>query len=310
METTPLRIGVLGGGAVGCYFGALLARAGHAVTLIGRQRTVDAITAGGLRLRRNDIDETVSVEASTDPAALGNTDIVLLSVKSFDTETAARQIAPHLPPGALVLSLQNGVENPALIHNIVAAAVMPAVVYVAAEMTTAAEVTHSGRGDLIIGTQALGGRSARCSAQTLADRFALAGIPVRISDNIDGDAWEKLAMNCALNAISALARARYGQIAGFGPTHALMNEAVDEVGSVARATGVRIPVDDLRAAAARLAQAMTRATSSTAQDIARGKRTEIDALNGHIARLGERLGVPTPVNRALHALVSLQEQAS
>jgi 2-dehydropantoate 2-reductase len=233
---------------------------------------------------------------------------VLLSVKSFDSESAARDMAPHLSPGALLLSMQNGVENPAIISPLVPCAVMPAVVYVAAEMTAPNQVTHSGRGDLVIGAQPVANRPSTVTPAALADCFGAAGIPVRISDNIDGEAWEKLAMNCALNAISALARSQYGRIAGFEPTHSLMDEAVCEVDAVARAAGVRIPVDDLRLAASRLSAVMSRATSSTAQDIARGKRTEIDALNGYIARRGAELGVPTPINRALHALVRLLEQ--
>lgn len=308
MNQSPVQIAIVGGGAVGCYFGGMLARAGMSVRLLARARTVEAIAAKGLRIIRAGIDDPVALTASTDPSIVRGADVVLLSVKSFDSASAAREIAPFLDAECLLVSMQNGVENPSIIAPLVPCAVLPAVVYVAAEMTAAHEVTHSGRGDLVIGEAALAGHRSRVSARAFAQLAERAGVACRVSDNIDGEAWEKLAMNCALNAISALTRARYGTIHDFAPTHAVLDQAVLEVDAVARAAGVHIPVDDLRAAASRLSVAMSRATSSTAQDIARSKRTEIDALNGYIARRGAELGVPTPVNSTLHALVRLLEQ--
>ena len=294
-----MQIAIVGGGAVGCYFGGMLARAGMSVRLLARARTVEAIAAKGLRIIRAGIDDPVALTASTDPSIVRGADVVLLD---------------NMPPAllreaeCLLVSMQNGVENPSIIAPLVPCAVLPAVVYVAAEMTAAHEVTHSGRGDLVIGEAALAGHRSRVSARAFAQLAERAGVACRVSDNIDGEAWEKLAMNCALNAISALTRGRYGTIHDFAPTHAVLDQAVLEVDAVARAAGVHIPVDDLGAAASRLSVAMSRATSSTAQDIARSKRTEIDALNGYIARRGAELGVPTPVNSTLHALVRLLEQ--
>jgi 2-dehydropantoate 2-reductase len=118
-----------------------------------------------------------------------------------------------------------------------------------------------------------------------------------------------MAMNCAFNAVSALGRAKYGRIVGDARAREVLRRAVEETAAVARACGVRLPDDDLVGAAYRLGEAMSGATSSTAQDIARGRRTEIDALNGHVARRGAELGLAVPVNQALHALVRLLEEA-
>jgi len=166
-------------------------------------------------------------------------------------------------------------------------------------------VKHLARGDLIIGPP-----TERTTQ--LADIFDRAGIPCRVSDNIEGELWLKLLRNCALNAISALGHARYGQIAQNDDAKKLMEQIVDEVLAVARAARVVLPgVHDRQsgmAAAMELARQMADAFSSTAQDLNRGRPTEIDALNGYISRRGAELGIPVPVNHALFTLVKLAEQ--
>ena len=145
----------------------------------------------------------------------------------------------------------------------------------------------------------------------LATLFGRAGVPCRISDNLEEELWLKLTMNCSANAISALARVTYGEIVANADARKLVETVVYEVLAVARAAGVRVPGMENPeagiATALKLAQQMSRATSSTAQDLAKGKRTEIDSLNGYIARRGEALGVPVPVNHALYTLVKLAE---
>jgi 2-dehydropantoate 2-reductase len=140
--------------------------------------------------------------------------------------------------------------------------------------------------------------------------FARAGVPCVISQNIQADLWTKLIMNCAYNAISALGRARYGRIVDNPHSCDLMRQVTEEVMAVARAAGVHFPEGDMVEAVYQLGRAMANALSSTAQDIARGKRTEIDSLNGYVARRGAELGVPAPVNQTLFALVKLFEESS
>lgn len=293
------RIAVLGAGAVGCYFGGMLARAGAPVTLIGRQSHVDAINRDGLFFESVHFQEHVRVNASTEVAAARGAEVVLFCVKTLATESAARELASHLAPGAIVLSLQNGVDNVERMRTVGVEA-LPAVVYVAAEMPAPGHLKHNGRGDLVIG---------ETHASVLTALFAKAGVPCRVSENIQGELWTKLVMNCSHNAISALARSRYGRMAADPLVSDVSRQAVEEVLAVARASGVRMLPMDHAAESKKLATVMSNALSSTAQDVIRGKRTEIDSLNGYIARRGRELGIPTPVNQTLHALVKLLEES-
>ena len=299
------RIAVVGAGAVGGYFGGMLARAGAPVVMIGRAAFVEAAKKSGLVLDTLQFKEKVRVEASTDLAAARGAEIVLFCVKTTDTESTARALAPLLPSSATLISLQNGVDNA---EKIRAAGIdaLSAVVYVAASVPEAAHVKHVGRGDLVIGP-----RDAR--TEKVAALFERAGVGCRISDNIDGELWTKLIWNCALNAISALGRAKYGQIAASDDARKLVEIAVNEVLAVATAAHIQLPgVETPQAALAgalKIASQMSGAISSTGQDLMRGKRTEIDSLNGYIARRGAELGVPTPVNHALFTLVKLAEES-
>jgi len=306
-------VAVLGAGAVGCYFGGMLARSGVSVTLIGRASHIDAIAAEGLLLKTTTFTERVRVAASTDAAAARAADLVLVAVKTWDTEAAARSLAPHLAEGATVLSLQNGVENAALLRAGAGHGAFPAVVWVAAEMTGPGALTHSGRGDLVIGdeTPAAHGAPERSSElNAAAALFARAGVPCLVSENVLGELWAKLAANCAFNPVSALTRARYGRIGTSPAGRRLLEEAVAEVLAVAAASGVAMEGQDALGATLKLTDSMPEATSSMAQDLARGRRTEVDALNGFVARRGGALGVPVPVNRTLATLVKLLEQES
>jgi 2-dehydropantoate 2-reductase len=296
------RTAVLGAGAVGCYFGGMLARAGAPVTLIGRPRHVETITRDGLCLETLHFRQQVPLAATTDVAAARAAAVVLFCVKTLDTETAAQELAPHLAADAVVVSLQNGVDNAERIRTATGIDAVPAVVYVAAEMVAPGHVKHNGRGDLL-----LGGARPRRELEDLAALFVRAGVPCLVSDNIAADLWTKLIINCAYNAISALARSKYGRIVSYPPTRAVMRQVTEEALAVARADGVRFPACDMVEAVFRLGHAMSGATSSTAQDLARGKPTEIDSLNGYVVRRGAALGVPAPVNQTLHALVKLLE---
>jgi 2-dehydropantoate 2-reductase len=291
------HVAVVGAGAVGCYFGGMLAYRGVPVSLIGRAPNVAAIQRDGLYIDRSDFKANVKVSADTRMEAVREATLVLLCVKTTDTETAARAMAPHLGKGALVVSFQNGVDNAERIRLATGIDAIPAVVYVAAEMIGPGRVKHNGRGDIVIGPVA-----------RVVAILEAAQIPCRISDNIEGELWTKLAMNCAYNAISAVTQRRYGAIKDDPLTRRVVGEVIAEVVAVARAAGVIIPTsEDLMTAALKLGDAMAGAISSTAQDLARGRPTEIDSLNGYIAHRGKELGVATPVNTTLRALVKLME---
>jgi 2-dehydropantoate 2-reductase len=301
------KIAVMGAGAVGCFYGAMLARAGEDVTLIGRPRHVDAVNAHGLTLEMRGTREQIAMPAGVDPAAVKDARLVLFCVKSTATDEAARAIAPHLAPDAVVLALQNGVDNVERLGAALTQPVIPAVVYVGCAMAGPGHVQHNGRGDLVIGAHGPGTPALAARLDAIATAFGAAGMPVRISENVIGELWVKLAINCAYNALSALTRGRYGFLIEKPQARRLMRDVVEEIEALAAAKGVRIPDDTLLQTVYAVAAGMPVQTSSTEQDIARGQPTEIDHLNGYVAREGEARGLATPVNRTLHALVKVLE---
>jgi 2-dehydropantoate 2-reductase len=305
------RIAVMGAGAVGSFFGGMLARAGAPVILIGRAAYAEAVAAGGLTMEsfRFPRPERIRVEAATGPDAVRGAQIVLLCVKTVDTESAAQAMAPHLEPGALVVSMQNGVDNVARIRAASGIDALAAAVYVAAEITAPGHVKHTGRGDLIVGRFPGSGRDA-AAVERVAQCFAAASMPCRVAEDIRGPLWTKMFMNCAYNAISALGRSRYGRMAARTEIREIIRHAIEESVAVARAEAVPLPVENFVETGWRLAETMGNAMSSTAQDVARGKKTEIDSLNGYIVRRGMALGVATPVNQTLHGLIKLLEESA
>ncbi|QNP49502.1 2-dehydropantoate 2-reductase [Diaphorobacter aerolatus] len=278
----------------------MLARAGHEVTLIGRQAHVEAVRKQGLRLQTATEDIHVPMNASTEVSAVQGADVVLFCVKSTDTESAAAQIKPFLAPGTLVLTLQNGVDNDERASAVLGPdrPVAPVVVYVATAMAGPGHVRHFGRGELVI--------APTPASDRVAQQFAKAGIPTQVSHNVRGALWSKLIINCAYNALSALTQMPYGWLVEQGGVNPLIDDIIDECLAVARADGIDLP-EKLRDTVHGLPQTMPGQLSSTAQDLARHKPTEIDHLNGYVVQRGKAHGVPTPVNNTLLVLVQLAQ---
>lgn len=307
---TESKIAVVGAGALGSYFGGVFARAGHQVTLIGRAGHVDAINRNGLRLLANGGEQRISISATIDVSAVSGASLILFCVKSFDTEAAAAAMAPHLSTSAVVLSLQNGVDNPERIGRHVRNQVIPVLIYVGANIPEPGAVQHTGGSNVVIG-QLKAFRESAPDGVSLADiaaAFSGAGLTVKTSDDVEADLWIKLLMNATYNAVSALGRSAYARMVAMPEVNAVMRDAAAEVVAVAKAKGIVLP-DDIVETAMRLADALPQTRSSTAQDIAKGRLTEIAYLNGAIAEQGRALGVPTPVNGTLNALIKLLEQA-
>jgi 2-dehydropantoate 2-reductase len=305
-------VAVMGAGAVGSYFGGMLARAGARVTLIGRAQHVEAIRKDRLLLDTVTFKEYVAMNASADPADVRDAQFILFCVKTLDTENAARAIVPHLSPDAIVISLQNGVDNVARIRAASGIDALPAVVYVAAALPEPGHVKHSGRGEWIVGEYADAAppsAGAKSRPERAAEICAAAGVPCHISNNIEVDQWTKMVMNCAGNAVTAIAQTSFAHVACNLDTREVLRTVISECVVVARAAGVALPDIDWTEKGLKNAETLGEATSSTAQDIARGKPTEIDSLNGYIVRRGKELGVPTPVNMTLFALIKLIEES-
>ena len=304
-EMTWPRVGVVGAGAVGCFFGGMLARAGAPTTFIGRPRKrsahLERIREHGLVFDGVEVQEKIAVEVAEGYEVLSRVDLVLFAVKTLDTESAAAAIQPHLAAGALVVSLQNGIEN---VEQLLAADIraLPAVVFVAAAIETPGVLKHRGRGDLIIGDD-----EHRAEVERVAAWFEAAGVPCPISRHIRREQWLKLILNSMANATSALTGASYRRLVEFEPTWEIARAVAREAVAVAAADGNAIDVEEVIALGTGVARSVGEATSSTQQDIARGRRTEIDSLNGYISRRGAELGVATPTSDMLTALVKLRE---
>ena len=200
--------------------------------------------------------------------------------------------------GASVLSLQNGVDNAERLQAVLGRPVVPTAVYVAVQMPAPGHVRHHGRGELVIGPSPL--------SIDIAKAFRDAGIPTDVSENVIGVLWAKLIVNCAYNALSAIAQLPYGRLMEVDGVRDLMTDVVAECLAVADRSGIKVP-GDVSSTVAGLAASMPNQFSSTAQDLARGKKTEIDHLNGYVVRSAATLGIDTPVNRSLFVMVKLME---
>src|SRR5215471_19374644 len=228
------RIAVVGAGAVGGYFGGIFARAGAPIVFIGRKDFVDAVNSEGLVLDKSEGQQRIAGTATTDIAAVRDCSLILFCVKAHATSATAAQMAPFVRPDATVVCLQNGVDNAQRVRAAANVLAIPAAVYVAVSVPEPGRIKHLARGDLIIGPPSE-------KTTELSEHFVRAGIPCRISENIEGELWLKLLRNCALNAISALGHTRYGEIAQSEDVKKLMRDVVDEVLAVARAARVVLP---------------------------------------------------------------------
>jgi len=308
MKNKKSTVAVIGAGAVGSYFGGLLARAGCDVTLIARPEHVKVIQEHGLYMECQSFQEHVRVKASTEYKSIAEADLVLFCVKSPDTEPVAKEIRPFLSEDSIILSLQNGVDNCERIKTVLSNPVYPAVVYVATGMPGPGHVKHFGRGELVIGD--LEGREA-CLDQLngVADYFNKGNVPCSISKHIKRDMWLKFLVNCSYNAISGIGQIEYGQMVQSKHINDLIEQITKEFLMVAEKEGVNITHEQAVLANQQIAKTMTKQKSSTAQDLMKLKKTEIDYLNGYIVRRALAHQIPTPANQSVYALVKMLELA-
>jgi 2-dehydropantoate 2-reductase len=305
------RVLVAGAGALGSVIGGLVARAGWPVALLGRPEHVGAVRRDGLRVEGLFGNHLVrDVEAVSDAAALrGPFDAILLTVKSYDTEAMLRTVGPHLAADGRVVCLQNGLGNVEHAAAIVGdARVLGARVIFGAEIVAPARVRVTvNAAPVLVGSPDPSDGARAAAAREWARRFAEAGIPSEPTDDLLGELWAKVFYNAALNPLGALLGVPYGWLPDDPDARALMDAAIDEAFAVARAAGMRLRWPDAAAYRAVFYGELVPATrahrSSMLQDLERGRPTEIDAINGWVARRGAELGVPAPVNAALTHMI-------
>jgi 2-dehydropantoate 2-reductase len=302
------KIAVMGAGALGCYFGGRLAQSGAQVTLIARAAHVEAIRRDGLILESGGTKTPIRLDATVEPSGVRDATLVLVCVKSADTESAAKAITPHLAKDAIVVSLQNSIGNVERIRAHVDRPVAAGLVYTGANMPGPGHVRHTGGGGIVLGGLPAWGVDDAVLAK-VKSIFEPANVPIDLSPSIEIALWTKLMQNCAYNAVCALTEKPYGEMVAMPEVRAVMGQAGDEVVALAHRKGVMLDPAEVEAALERV-KTMTTTMSSTAQDLMKGKPTEIDYLNGLVARESKALGLAAPVNAALAALVKLKEQKS
>lgn len=294
-----MRIAVMGSGAVGGYFGAKLAAAGHQVTFIARGKHLAALQTRGLKVKSPNGDLNIrQAQFTADAQELGKVELILFCVKSYDTEVAAEVIKPMVSEKTTILSLQNGIDNPqklALFYG--AGRILPAVVYVGAEVCAPGIITHSSGGRIIIGQiDGAVGDAAKVLAQTLT----AAGIPCETSAEIGKVQWTKLLWNAAFCAISCLARANTKQIVESASLTKLALDCMAEVQTAARTQGVAL-ASKIFDNTIEFSKTLGDFKPSMLQDLEANKPLEYEAFNGIVVKLLEAAGQPAPINKTFYA---------
>lgn len=300
---------IYGAGAVGGYFGALLARGGADVTFVARGATLAALRARGLTVTLpSDVLRVPQVRAVATPAEAPPADVVLLGVKSYDTLAAAEALRPCLRPDTLVLSLQNGVENETVLAQALGLPpLMLALTFIGVEQTAPAEITYTARGEIVFG-EPDGNESPR--AQRLAAALAAARVPHQLRRNIQVMAWEKLAWNAGFNGVTTLTNSTVHDALAHPDSRALIIGGMEEVDAVAVAQGIGVRRQRIPAVLADSDSGLPDFPTSMLQDFRRGRRLEYDAINGAVVRAAGRVGVPVPINRMVCALLARLDPAS
>jgi 2-dehydropantoate 2-reductase len=301
-DRAPLKVAVLGAGAVGGYLGACLAKGGAAVALIARGAHLEAMRRHGLTLVTPEGERSnIPVDATDDPASIGPVDVVLFLVKSYDTETAARRLAPLIGEGTGVVSLQNGIDNEAKLAAVVGAEhVLGGSAYILAAIESPG-VVRSGRARIVVGELKAGPPTPR------VDRFVEAaragGIDAHAGSDVTTTKWEKYVLLVAFSAVTAATQLTIGDIRASEAASSMLRAVMTEAWSVGRAQGVPL-ADDLIDRQYKLIMAQKDdEAASLRHDLLTGHRMELEALQGTLRRLGRETGIATPWTDAAYAIL-------
>jgi 2-dehydropantoate 2-reductase len=300
-----MRIAVMGTGGVGGYFGARLAQGGHEVAFVARGRQLEALRTQGLRVESPLGDMRMpDVQVTNDPATIGLVDLVLFSVKLWDTLEAAEAIKPLLGADTAVVSFQNGVVKDDILRRALGAGhVIGGVSYIAATIAEPGLIRHSGTLQKLVFGEYDGSLSPR--VRQFRDACVDSDIDTVVSDQIERAIWEKFVFLVGLSGTTSLARSTIGPIRDHPRSRAFLHDVMDEVVQVARAQGVPLPADYADERLAFTDTVPATMTSSMHHDLEHGNRLEVSWLSGDVAERGARLGIATPCNRAISDILSI-----
>jgi 2-dehydropantoate 2-reductase len=303
-----MQIAVMAAGAVGGYFGARLAQAGHDVAFVARGRQLEALRTRGLRVESplGDI-HLPAVQVTADPATIGAVDLVLFSVKLWDTLEAAQAIKPLLGADTAVVSFQNGVVKDDILRQVLGTGhVIGGLCYIAATIAEPGLIRHSGRLQKLVFGEYDGSLSPR--VRQFRDACASSGIDAEVSDQIERAIWEKFVFLVGLSGTTSLARTPIGPIRSHPRSRAFLRDVMEEVVQVARAQGVPLPSDYADERLAFTDTVPASMTSSMHHDLEQGNRLEVPWLSGDVVGRGAGLGVATPCNRAIFDILSIHSE--
>ncbi|MGA9118824.1 MAG: 2-dehydropantoate 2-reductase [Bacteroidota bacterium] len=297
------RTVIIGPGGVGGFFGARLHSAGVDVKFLARGEHYAAIKKSGLTVLSGGGSIHVPGDRFFDaPADIGPADIILFTVKSYDTEAAARSLTPMLHRGTILISLQNGIDNEEVIANTIPeGTVFGGVAYVYATITQAATITEWGGPKKIVFGARTRDNELRNRGLELHRLFTASGVDAEYTDDIPAVLWSKFIFISAVGGITALTRLTLGEILAVPESKALLRAAMEEALAVATAAGVPIPGGYVEDAFIKLARYDNSSRSSLYNDLANGRRLELDALSGTVVRVGAIHGVSTPIHTLIYA---------
>ncbi len=299
-EKDAPRISVVGAGAVGGYFGGMLARAGLDVAFLARGENARVIRERGLDVKCVNGDFRVQPAVSEDPAEIGRRNLVLFAVKSYDTPAAALVLPELLSPSGRVLTLQNGVESePALEAVVGREALLVGCAYIQASRTAPGCIEQVGGPCRIVFGEP--GRKPGPAAQRIRDVLAAGGIACELADDVGVAQWTKFVLISAVAGVCGVERLPLGEVIANGPTRTLLAGAMRETIAVGRARGVALPPGVVDRCLEIVATFPYDSKPSLLHDLEGRRRLEIDALSGAVVRLGAEVGVQTPIHRELYA---------
>ena len=293
-----MKIVMMGSGGVGGYYGARLQQAGHDVAFVARGAHAEAMRKDGLRIRSELGDAQVRAKVLDDPSQAGNADLVVIAVKLWDTEQAARAVARV--PGAAAVSLQNGVDK----DEVLAAAlgrerVLGGITHIGAVIAEPGVIAHTGKLQRVTLGELDGSRTARL--QAAVEAFRTAGVETIASDDIRRATWEKFTFLTALSGMTALTRKPVGEVRAHPATRAMLLEALREAVAVAQAEGARLDGAFAQKQLEMMDTLPSPMLSSMAQDLLRGRRLELPWLSGAVVRRAEKHRIAVPAHRAIYA---------
>jgi len=303
-----MKIVLVGPGAMGSLFAALLSKSKEEVWLLDKDKErSDKISRQGINLEGVSGNWKVKVQVTSFAQDIGRADLIIICVKSYDTKEAVMRAKPLMGPNTIVLTMQNGIGNLEIISEIVGPErVVGGVTSHGATLVDVGSLRHAGKGETIIGRQ---DGKITVEMRTIRETFNKAGIETRVSRDIKGLLWSKLIINVGINALTAITHLANGKLLAYDGTRRILRDAVAEATKVAKRKKIKLVYDDPLAKVEAVCEATSSNLSSMLQDVLRHRRTEIDFINGVIVRLGQELGIAVPVNSVLIDLIKTIESS-